>query len=159
MKPLKFDDITVQVHLHSPLFYTHYLEVDAVDVIGIETATHPENLELVERDSIESADKGLRIGVARSDIDALIAEYNAKHGVNLWKQPEKFVDAINELENPEVIIKRIELAYEIFGDLIQFVGPDCGLGSWVTQESAIKLLENVRTALDTFRETHDIENH
>ena len=150
-KPLEFSNVTVQVHLHSPVFYTHFLDVNSVDVIGVEAASTPEVLEYIDRDEIESSGKGLRIGIARSDIDSLIAEYNSKYGVNLWKEREKIAPAVDELESPGVIEERLRNAYEKFGDLIMFTGPDCGLGSWPTQESAVRLLKNVRKALDSFR--------
>jgi len=159
MRAFKFNNAVVQIHLHSPVFYSQFLDVNSVDVVGIEAASSPEVLEFIEREEIESAGKGLRIGIARSDIDSLIAEYNSRYGVNLWKEKEKISSAVNELENPGIIEKRLETAYEKFDDLIEFIGPDCGLGSWPTQESAVRLLKNVRKAVDSFRNKNKNGKH
>ena len=58
----------------------------------------------------------------------------------------------NEIEPPEIILGRIEIAYKKFGDVIAYIGPDCGLFSFPTQRHAIELLKNVKNALERFRE-------
>ena len=68
--------------------------------------------------------------------------------MNAWESEELILKAIDEIESPEVIKSRIEKAYDRFGDLIAYIGPDCGLFSFPSQESAFKLLQNVRKALD-----------
>ncbi len=146
-EPLDFD-VDVQIHLHAPVFYERILDIDTIDVIGIESAKDPSALDFVDPQDLESHDKKLRVGIARSDIDGIIAEFNQKHNVNAWENEELIVKAINEIESPEVIKSRIERAYEKFGDLIAYVGPDCGLFSFPSQESAVALLKNVRRALD-----------
>ncbi len=146
-EPFDFD-VDIQIHLHAPLFYEKLLDIDTIDVIGIESAKDPSALDFVDPQDLESHDKKLRVGIARSDIDGIIAEFNQKHNVNAWENEELIVKAVNEIESPEVIKSRIERAYEKFGDLIAYVGPDCGLFSFPSQESAVALLKNVRRALD-----------
>jgi len=146
-EPLDFD-VDVQVHLHAPLFYERLLDIDTIDVIGIESAKDPSALDFIDPEDLESHDKKLRVGIARSDVDGIIAEFNQKHNVNAWESEELIIKAINEIESPEVIKSRIEKAYERFGDLIAYVGPDCGLFSFPSQEAAVTLLKNVRRALD-----------
>jgi len=146
-EPLDFD-VDVQIHLHAPLFYERLLDIDTIDVIGIESAKDPSALDFVDPQDLESHDKKLRVGVARSDIDGIIAEFNQKHNVNAWENEELIIKAINEIESPEVIKSRIERAYDRFGELIAYVGPDCGLFSFPSQQSAVALLKNVRRALD-----------
>ncbi len=143
--------VDVQIHLHQPTFYEKILET-SVDVIGVECASKPENMDFLDKELIDSHEKKLRIGIARTDIDNVIAEFNAKHNVNAWKNDELIVKAVDEIESPEVILKRIENAYNKFNDLIAYVGPDCGLFSFPNQESAIQLLKNVKIALERFRE-------
>lgn len=143
--------VDVQIHLHQPTFYEKILET-SVDVIGVECASKPENMDFLDKELIDSHEKKLRIGIARTDIDNVIAEFNAKHNVNAWKNDELIVKAVDEIESPEVILKRIENAYNKFNDLIAYVGPDCGLFSFPNQESAIQLLKNVKVALERFRE-------
>ncbi len=142
--------VDVQIHLHQPTFYEKILET-SVDVIGVECASKPENMDFLDKELIDSHEKKLRIGIARTDIDNVIAEFNAKHNVNAWKNDELIVKAVDEIESPEVILKRIENAYNKFNDLIAYVGPDCGLFSFPNQESAIQLLKNVKIALERFR--------
>ncbi len=146
-EPLDFD-VDVQIHLHAPLFYERLLDIDTIDVIGIESAKDPSALDFIDPEDLESHDKKLRVGIARSDVDGIIAEFNQKHNVNAWESEELIIKAINEIESPEVIKSRIEKAYERFGDLIAYVGPDCGLFSFPSQEAAVTLLKNVRRALD-----------
>lgn len=145
-------DVDVQIHLHSPLYYTNLLDIDSIDIIGIEAAKDKNAMDLVDLDDLESYDKKIRIGVARSDIDGIIAEFNAKHNVNAWKDRNIIVKAIEEIENVETIKKRIENAYNKFEDRIAYTGPDCGLFSFPSQEVAVALLKNVKKALEEFRE-------
>lgn len=146
-KKLKCD---VQVHLHEPVFYEKFLETK-IDVIGIETARDEKKLEAIDFETIESAEKGLRIGVARTDIDCIINEFNGKHGVNAWSDESLSELAIEEIEGLEVIKRRINRAFEKFGDLIQYIGPDCGLFAFPSQKVAMKLLENLRKARDSWK--------
>ncbi len=144
-------EVDIQVHLHEPLFYEKLLDAN-VDVIGVECAKNEKNMEFIDGEEVASAGKKLRIGVARSDIDGIIAEFNALNNVNAWGNDELISLAIDEIEPPEKILKRIEDAHRRFGELVSYVGPDCGLFSFPTQEHAIQLLENVRKALERFRE-------
>jgi len=145
--PFSFD-ADIQIHLHSPLYYTKLLDIEEIDIFGVEAARDEKALEFIDEEELLSAEKRIRVGVARSDIDAIVAEFNAKHNVNAWKDSELCIKAVDEIENVEIIKKRIERAYERFGDVLAYVGPDCGLFSFPTQESALKLLENVRRALE-----------
>ncbi len=141
-------DVDVQIHLHAPVFYERLLEIETIDVIGVESAKDPSALNIIDAEELESHEKKLRVGVARSDIDGIVAEFNERHGVNAWESEELIIRAINEVESPEVIKERIERAYDRFGDLIAYVGPDCGLFSFPSQEAATALLRNVRRAID-----------
>lgn len=136
----------VQIHLHSPLFYTEILDVDQINVIGIESARDEKAMDFVDREDLESHEKFLRVGIGRSDIDGIIAEFNSKHGVNVWGDREGMLKAIDEIESPEKIRSRIARAVELFDDRLKYVGPDCGLFSFPSQEHAVKLLENIRKA-------------
>ncbi len=140
----------IQVHLHEPVFYEKLLDA-GIDVIGVEAAKKPESLYAIDAEELEAAGKKLRVGVARSDIDGIIAEFNAMQGVNAWESDELISLAIEEIEPPEKIYRRIVQAYERFGDLIAYVGPDCGLFAFPSQEHALQLLGNVRKALERFR--------
>jgi 5-methyltetrahydropteroyltriglutamate--homocysteine methyltransferase len=58
---------------------------------------------------------------------------------------------ILSLESPEVMRKRLDRAYAQFGDRLRATGPDCGLGSWPSQDLAKRLLANCAEALKSFR--------
>ena len=136
----------VQIHLHSPLFYTEVLDVEQINVIGIESARDERAMDFVDIEDLESYDKFLRVGVGRSDIDGIIAEFNSKHGVNVWGDWEGMMRAIDDIESPEKISSRISRAMDLFEDRLRYIGPDCGLFSFPSQEHAVKLLENIRKA-------------
>lgn len=145
-------NVDVQIHLHAPLYYSNFLDVKTIDVIGIESAKDEKVLEFIDKEELESHEKKLRIGISRSDIDSMIAYFNQKYGVNAWKDEKLILKAIDELEGADNILRRIKKAYDLFGDLIAYIGPDCGLGGFPTQGSAVKLLENTAEAIKAFRE-------
>lgn len=145
-------DLDMQIHLHSPLLYDSILDVEEIDVIGIETAKDPTIIESIEKEELESYEKRLRVGIARSDIDSIIAEFNQIHNVNAWQDVSLIEKAIDELESVETIFSRIKNAYSRFEDKVAYVGPDCGLFSFPTQTLACRLLENVSKAVKKFRE-------
>ncbi|MDO9097430.1 MAG: methonine synthase, partial [Candidatus Methanoperedens sp.] len=51
---------------------------------------------------------------------------------------------------PEIIEKRLEKAHALFGDRIKYAGPDCGLGSWPSQQLASSLLRNTGLGIKEF---------
>ncbi|MEM1579113.1 MAG: 5-methyltetrahydropteroyltriglutamate--homocysteine methyltransferase [Archaeoglobaceae archaeon] len=139
--------VNVQVHLHEPVFYEKFLDTK-IDIIGVESARNLEKLHGIDVEELKSAEKKLRVGVARTDIDCILMEFNEKHGVNAWKSEELAELAIEEFESVQRISERIKLAKEKFGDLVEYIGPDCGLLSFPSQRVALKLLENVKRAKD-----------
>lgn len=141
----------IQIHLHSSLFYNSFLELEEANVLGVEAAKEPEIMDAIDIGELDAFDKKLRIGVARSDIDNIIAEYNQRHEVNAWQDTNLMKDAINEIESPEVILNRLQNAHNIFGERIAYTGPDCGLFSFPSQEIAAQLLSNVSEAVKKFK--------
>lgn len=144
--------IDIQIHLHSPLHYKLALSTEQINIIGVEAAGHPSYLELIDRNFLEEMDAYLRVGLARTDISNLVSVLNEKYNMNVWKDSTKLNEIITELETSEVIHKRFVHAYEMFGDRIKYVGPDCGLGSWPSQEIAQQLLNNVSKSIQKFRQ-------
>jgi len=49
---------------------------------------------------------------------------------------------------------RLDQAYAQFGDRLIATGPDCGLGSWPSQELARSILGNCAAAIASFRSEH-----
>jgi 5-methyltetrahydropteroyltriglutamate--homocysteine methyltransferase len=138
-KAFDFQGAVRQIHLHSPAGLPDVLEVKNIDVVSFEYAASPKNIEGVSRKMLEDADKHIRVGVSRTDIDAIVAELYDK-GV-AKPTAEQLVDA------EEVIRKRYLAAKEKYGERMTFTGPDCGLGSWPSQEAACLLLEKTVKAV------------
>jgi len=138
-KAFDFKGAVRQIHLHSSSRLPDLLEVGNIDVLSFEYAASPENIESVSRKMLEDADKQIRVGVSRTDIDSIIAELHDK-GVT---KPT----AEQLVEDEEVIRKRYVSAKEKFGERMTFTGPDCGLGSWPSQEAAQLLLRRTVDAV------------
>jgi len=138
-KAFDFNGVTRQIHTHSPSRIADILEVKNIDVVSIEYASSPRNIEYVSKAMLERADKQIRVGISRTDIDSIIAELYQK-GV-AKPQTEQLV------EDEENIRKRFEKVKEKFGERMTFTGPDCGLGGWPTQESAQLLLKRTVNAV------------
>ncbi len=142
--------IDTEIHLHSPLYYKLICRVPSIGIIGVESAANPSYLDLVDKKDLDDFDKFLRIGVSRTDIFGLAAALNEKYGTNVWKDPSRLDEIITEMETPGIIAKRLLKAYSIFGERIKYAGPDCGLGSWPSQELASRLLKNTGIGIREF---------
>ncbi|HUV79687.1 MAG TPA: methionine synthase [Candidatus Bathyarchaeia archaeon] len=142
--------IDTQIHLHSPIFYETVCQVEGVTVIGMESAAQPSLLELVDKRQLEQYDKFLRIGIARTDILSMAAEYDEIHHTNAFKDKHVLKTVVTEYNSPDKITKRLEKAYSIFGERIKYVGPDCGLGPFPSQELAYVVLKNTSEGILDF---------
>ncbi len=142
--------VDVQIHLHTPILYDTICKVNNIDIIGMEAAANPDFLTLIDPEVLKRHGKFLRIGVARTDLFKMGAEFNEAHDTNVFSDEKALDTLVDELISPEIVLQNLNHAYEIFGDLIKYVGPDCGLRSWNSQGVASKLLGNVKIALDGF---------
>ncbi len=140
-----------EVHLHSPLYAEVCAQVPGISIVGVESASHPDYLQLIDKKVLEETDSYLRAGIARTDILSLSALLNEQLGTNLWQDMPRLEREILERESPLVMRKRLERAYAQFGDRLRATGPDCGLGSWPSQELANRLLANCAAAVRLFR--------
>jgi 5-methyltetrahydropteroyltriglutamate--homocysteine methyltransferase len=148
-EPVK--DLDAQVHLHAPSEAEIAYQTEKINVIGIETAENQDNLKAINKKDLESYDKFLRVGIARSNVTALATEYEQATGVNPLNVHSAALLMVEAFETPSVIRKRLENAHRLFGDRIRYAGPDCGLGLWPTLDSATKLLANTVKALTDFK--------
>ena len=128
-----------QIHLHSSTRLADCLRVKNIDVVSFEGAASPRNVEAVSKRMLDEADKQIRVGVSRTDIDSIIADLNDR-GISK-PTAEQMVDS------EETIRKRFLAAKEKFGERLAFAGPDCGLGSWPSQETALFLLKTTAAAV------------
>jgi 5-methyltetrahydropteroyltriglutamate--homocysteine methyltransferase len=122
----------VQIHLHTLKAAEIPLECRNIDCLTGEFAATPMNMKLISRETLESHDKFIRAGITRTNIDTIIAE-----GLEKGQRP-KDEDLVDSLEE---ITTRYKEAKEVFGERMAFAGPDCGLGSWPSQEVAHLLLK------------------
>ena len=128
-----------QIHLHFASGIHDLLDVRGLDVLSFEYAASPKNIEEVSKTMLDRADKQIRVGITRTDIDSIWAELYEK-GIT---QPS--TDQL--VESVEVIKKRYLFAKERYGERMTFTGPDCGLGSWPTQEAAALVLKRAVEAV------------
>jgi 5-methyltetrahydropteroyltriglutamate--homocysteine methyltransferase len=138
-KAYAFQGPIKQIHLHFASGIRDLLSVKGLDVLSFEYAASPKNIDSVPKSMLDGADKQIRVGVARTDIDAIWAELYEK-GITK-PTSEQVVEPI------ETIKKRYEFAKEKYGERMAFTGPDCGLGGWPNQESAALLLERTVKAV------------
>ncbi len=138
-KAFDFNGVTRQIHLHSSVRLPDLLAIKNVDVLSFEYAASPKNIEGVSKKMFERADKYVRVGVSRTDIDSIIAELRDS-GID---KPT----AVQLVESEDLIRKRFRFVQEKFGERMAFAGPDCGLGGWPSQESAQLLLKKTVSAI------------
>jgi 5-methyltetrahydropteroyltriglutamate--homocysteine methyltransferase len=138
-KTFDFHGVVRQVHLHTPSRLPDLLNVKNIDVVSFEYAASPKNIAPVSRKMLDEADKRIRVGVSRTDVDSILAELHDR-GVT---KPT----AEQMVENEETIKKRYIAAKEKYGERLTFTGPDCGLGSWPSQEAALLLLKRTVAAV------------
>jgi 5-methyltetrahydropteroyltriglutamate--homocysteine methyltransferase len=134
-----FHGAVKQIHFHSPSQLINLLSVKNIDVMSFEYAASPKNIEVISRRALEDADKQIRVGVSRTDIDSIMAE--------LYEEGITKPATADIVESEEIIRKRYLAAKTKYGDKMTFTGPDCGLGSWPSQEAAQLLLRKTVDAV------------
>jgi 5-methyltetrahydropteroyltriglutamate--homocysteine methyltransferase len=130
-----------QIHLHFASGVHDLLSVKNLDVLSFEYAASPKNIEAVPKSVLDKADKQIRVGIARTDIDGIWAELYEKGFAN--PSNEQLVDSVDAIKN------RYREAKEKYGDRMTFTGPDCGLGGWPSQETAELVLKRTVEAVKT----------
>jgi 5-methyltetrahydropteroyltriglutamate--homocysteine methyltransferase len=140
-KAFSFNGPIRQIHLHFASGIYDLLAVKGLDVLSFEYAASPKNINAVSRDMLEGADKQIRVGIARTDIDAIWSELYEK-GITEPKA-EQIVEPMEAMQ------KRYRFAKDKYGERMTFTGPDCGLGSWPSQDSAALVLKRAVEAAKT----------
>jgi 5-methyltetrahydropteroyltriglutamate--homocysteine methyltransferase len=140
-KAYDFYGPTRQIHLHFTSGIRNLLDVKGLDVLSFEYAASPKNINDVPKTMLEEADKQIRVGIARTDIDTIWTEVCEKG----FEKPtaEQLVEPV------EIIHKRYVNAKEKYGEVLTFTGPDCGLGSWPSQDAAALVLRRTVEAVKT----------
>jgi 5-methyltetrahydropteroyltriglutamate--homocysteine methyltransferase len=140
-KAYDFEGPIKQIHIHFASGIYDLLSVKGLDVLSFEYAASPKNIEGIPKSMLDKADKQIRVGIARTDIDAICAE--------LYEKGITKPSAEQLVEPQETIVKRYSFAKEKYGERMTFTGPDCGLGGWPSQEAAQLLLKNTVKAVKT----------
>ena len=130
-----------QIHLHFVSGIYDLLSVKGLDVLSFEYAASPKNIDAVPKSTLEKTDKHIRIGIARTDIDSIWAELYEKGFTQ--PTPEQIVEPLDTIQ------KRFRFAKEKYGERMTFTGPDCGMGSWPSQDAGVLLLKRVVEAVKT----------
>jgi 5-methyltetrahydropteroyltriglutamate--homocysteine methyltransferase len=138
-KAFDFSGVVKQIHLHSSSRVADLLEVKNLNVLSFEYAASPKNIEAVSKKMLEKADKQIRVGISRTDINSITAELYEKGVIKPYME--------QLVESEEAIRKRFLTAKEKYGETMTFTGPDCGLGGWPTQEAAQLLLKRTVNAV------------
>ncbi|MCL2134863.1 MAG: hypothetical protein FWH37_04830 [Candidatus Bathyarchaeota archaeon] len=140
-KAYNFNGPTRQIHLHSTSGISNLFNVKGLDVLSFEYAASPRNIHDVTKSMLEEVDKQIRVGITRTDIDAIWAEVCEKG----------FESPSNEqlVESTDIIRKRYLDVKRKYGELLTFTGPDCGLGSWPSQDTATLVLKRTVEAVKT----------
>jgi len=138
-KAFSFQGAVRQIHLHSATRLPDLLCVKNIDVLSFEYAGSPRNIDSVSKKMLDDADKQIRVGIARTDIDSILAELQDR---NIAKPTSEQL-----AEDKENIRKRYLSAKAKYGDRMTFAGPDCGLGGWPSQEAAQLLLKRTVAAV------------
>jgi 5-methyltetrahydropteroyltriglutamate--homocysteine methyltransferase len=142
-KAFDFKGVTRQIHLHSAVGVHDLLFVENLDVLSFEYAASPGNIAAVPKSMLEKADKQIRVGVARTDIDSILAE--------LFEKGVTKPSAEQLVEEQDVIGRRFKVAKEKYGERMTFTGPDCGLGGWPSVEAATLLLKRTVEAVRAYQ--------
>lgn len=138
-KAFDFQGVTKQIHLHSTTGIHDLLCIKNIDVLSFEYAASPKNIDAVSKRMLEQADKQIRVGITRTDIDAIYADLNDQGISN--PSNEQLIDSV------DAIRKRFHVAKEKYGEMMTFTGTDCGLGSWPNQDVAKTLLSRTVEAI------------
>lgn len=149
--PCRKSGVDCEVHLHSPLYAELCCKARGINTIGVESASHPDYLDLIDKRVLEETDSYLRAGIARTDILSIVAGLNERLGMNLWEDPALLQREVMASESKEIMLKRLGSAVKHFGERVRYAGPDCGLGPWPSQSFAERLLKNCAGAIEDFR--------
>jgi 5-methyltetrahydropteroyltriglutamate--homocysteine methyltransferase len=138
-KAFGFTGVRKQIHLHSSLRVADLLGVKGLDVLALECAASLKNLEGLTKKMLDNTDKYVRVGIARTDVDSIRAELYERGATTPTE------DQLVETEN--TIRRRFDVVSERYGERMLFVGPDCGLGGWPSQDVAELLLKRTVDAV------------
>jgi len=145
------------IHLHSTANKIFW-ELDSLDIVESHVGD-PIYSSSEVRKLLEGKDMFLKVSIARTDFDALIKEkieesYGGKLTIEekigeIWKKiKDGKISPAQFLEDEKILISRLKNAFNFFGpERAKFAGPECGLRSFPSFDSAIECLRRVSMAV------------
>ncbi|MGQ4875205.1 MAG: hypothetical protein ACP6IY_14155 [Promethearchaeia archaeon] len=138
-KCLEGINISSQIHLHTLNRADIPLQTKNIECLTCEYASNKSNI--IPKKELEKYDKFIRVGIARTGIDNIIAE-NLEKG-KTWDELKTVDGLISLIDNKEVIKKNLLDALELYGERLKYIGPDCGVKGWSPPKVAFELLKRV----------------
>lgn len=133
---IKTKDISTQIHIHTLNRADIPLKSKNIDVLTCEYASNKSNK--ISKKILDRYDKFIRVGISRTNIDNIIAE--TIDSGKTWEYLKTDKGMMSLIDSKERIKKNLLDALELYEGRLSFVGPDCGLGGWPSQQIASELL-------------------
>ncbi|UCH37611.1 MAG: hypothetical protein JSV76_00040 [Candidatus Bathyarchaeota archaeon] len=144
------------LHLHNTTndIFWHIPSVDIIE----SHVSDPLYTSSDTRTRLEEFDKSLKASICMTDFDLLIRKALESQGVtqdtllgqqiaNTWKDIKTGrIDPVSFLESTPLIANRLQTAVNKFGNRVCYAGPECGLQSFPTYDSAFECLRRVTAA-------------
>ena len=153
------------IHLHNTtndLFW----QVKSLDII--ESHVHDSLYSsLKTAQYLKQSDKKLKASICLTDFNTLLMQHTilqgktreieiGQHVADEWTKIHRGeIQATQFLEDTDVLLSRLQHIVHLYGDKVLYAGPECGLKSFPTYESAIECLRRVAQATDQFISTSD----
>ncbi|MFB0557914.1 MAG: hypothetical protein ACETVY_02245 [Candidatus Bathyarchaeia archaeon] len=110
---------------------------------------------------LEDTDKRLKASISITLFDKLIESHLRKEGRigdiqqgigEVWDKIRLGrADPFTFIEDPALLMKRLRSVVERFGEeLVPYAGPECGLGSWPTYETAFECLRRISKTIKAY---------
>jgi len=138
-----------QIHLHSLNQAQIPLQAKNIDVLTSEYASDKSNK--IPRKELERHDKYMRVGIARTNINSLMAEA-LDSGISS-ENLKSFEGTMNLIDSRERIKQNLLDAMNHYGDRLKYIGPDCGLSGWSPPQVAYELLHRIYTVIHDFKKS------
>ena len=143
-------DSTVQIHLHTLNKYKLILNSKNINVLTCEFASNKNNI--IPKKDLESYDKFIRVGIARTNINSIIAE-KIDLGENI-QNLNTFEGNMSLIDSKDEIKRNLLLALEHYDDRLLFIGPDCGLKGWKPPQVAQELLNRIYSVIKEVKKNY-----
>lgn len=140
-------DITSQIHLHTLQRADIPLQTKNIDCLTCEYASDRSNK--IPKKELDTHDKFIRVGITRTRIDYIIGEFMEQG--KTWEELKTLEGTLSLIDPKVQIKKRLEEAFNMYGDRLKYTGPDCGVKGWAPPEVAYELLRRTGEVIAEFK--------